>query len=194
MREDRTVAHLGYRGAQSGVTLLEMIVVVALISIMIGITFPAVGAGLESLRLRTGADDIVTTFNSALVRAERFQEAVEITISPARRLIETHSLLSNTVHKIELPKGIDIVRIIPAQLLDENSEAAPQPDQRFIVYPNGSVPRIAIDLANRRGTHRLIALDPITGVARETVFSGSFDEKTADEFLSSGTLNGGAAE
>jgi hypothetical protein len=150
-----------------------MIVVVALISLMIGITFPAVGAGLESVRLREGADDVVTSFNAALIRSERFQEAVEITISSARHAVETVSLVSGTKRRVDLPDGVNVVRVLPSDQVGDNSEAPESTDRKFILYPNGSVPRISIDLANRRGKHRLVSLDPITGVARQTAFSGT---------------------
>lgn len=171
---------------ESGVTLLEMIVVVALISLMIGITFPAVGAGLESLRLREGADDVVTSFNTALIRSERFQEAVEITISPARHAVETVSLGSGAKRRVDLPDGINVVQVLPFDQVGDNSEAPESTNRTFIIYPDGSVPRISIDLANRRGKHRLVSLDPITGVARQTAFSGSLDQQSAGGLLNQG--------
>ena len=166
---------------ESGVTLLEMIVVVALIALMIGITFPAVGAGLESLRLREGAEDVVTAFNSALIRSERLQQAMVITISPARRCVETQSLVSGTSKKVELPDGVNVISVFPSAQAAGSSNSADQKDRTFLVYPDGSVPRISLDLENRRGKHRLVSLDPITGVARQAAFSGVLDAQTAVE-------------
>ena len=47
----------------------------------------------------------------------------------------------------------------------------------FFIYPDGSVPSIVIDLVNSRGFHRLVAVDPITGIAREqAVLNGLVEE------------------
>jgi hypothetical protein len=158
-----------------------MIVVVALIAVMIGITFPSVGAGLESLRLREGADDVVTAFNSALIRSERLQQAMAITISPGRRLVETQSLVSGGSKKVELPDGVNVVNVFPSAPGDRSSGSADQKDRTFLIYPDGSVPRISLDLENRRGKHRLVSLDPITGVARQVALPGAADAQTVLE-------------
>jgi hypothetical protein len=34
----------------------------------------------------------------------------------------------------------------------------------FLLYPDGSVPRLGVELVNRRGVHRIVHVDPITGV------------------------------
>ena len=171
---------------EAGVTLLEMIVVVALIAVMIGITFPAIGAGLESLRLREGAEDIVTAFDSALIRSERLQQTMVITISPARRSIETRSLVSGASKKVELPDGVKVVGVFPSAQDGDRSDSADQKDRTFLVYPDGSVPGISLDLENRRGNHRLVSLDPITGVARQVAVSGALDSQTVAELANGG--------
>jgi len=162
--------------------------VVALIAVMIGITFSAVGAGLESLRLREGAQDVVSAFNAALVRSERLQEPIQITISPARRLVETQSIVSEAGKKVELPDGVNFLHIVPFASGAADSGGREQNDRTFIVYPDGSVPRISLELENRRGKRRLVSLDPITGVARETDFSGTLDPKVADSLVYAGEL------
>ena len=50
---------------RQGVTLLEMLIVVALIGLLAGISFPSVSAGLETLRLASAA--------SAPLNTSRFQ-------------------------------------------------------------------------------------------------------------------------
>ena len=151
---------------QAGVTLLEMMVVVGLIAVMIGVTFPAIASGLESLRLRTASQDIVTLLNAALTRANRDQDAVEIVISPHGRSITTQTVRSNVWRKVELPEGIQFARIIP-ELPSADDSSVNLDDRRLFIYPDGSVPNITVDLINKKGFHRLVAVDPITGVARE---------------------------
>lgn len=150
---------------ESGITLLEMLVVVTLIALMVGISFPSITTGLDSLRLRSAAGDVTSTFNVALVRADRWQEAVAITISPKGHFIRAESIRSHTVRRIDMPKEISILHIYPEPLGLDPTTA--QDDRQYIVYPNGAVPRITFELANDRGAHRFVILDPITGVARE---------------------------
>ena len=89
----------------SGVTLIELVVVVALISIMVGISFPAITSGIDSLRLNAAANSIVAFFNTGLSRAERRQQVVEITILKARNSLEMHSSEPGFVRTLELPEG-----------------------------------------------------------------------------------------
>ena len=150
----------------AGITLLEMMVVVALIAVMIGITFPAFASGLESIRLRGASDDIVATLNSALTRANRQQDAAEVIISPRNRSVVTEGVRTKFVRRTDLPDGISIARVLPLPDTTGDDSAA-QPDRHFFLYPDGSVPEITVDLVNRKGFHRLVSVDAITGVARE---------------------------
>ena len=55
---------------QRGITLIEMLIVVSLSGLMVGITFPSVSAGIDSLRITSTSDSIVSFLNGALNRAE----------------------------------------------------------------------------------------------------------------------------
>lgn len=151
---------------EAGVTLLEMMIVVALMALLIGITFPSVGAGLESLRLRSASEDIVAALNSALTRANRRQDAVQVIVSPARRSVLTQAVHGGAPRTVTLPDGIRIARVLP-DTREPVDDAGNPADRDFFIYPDGSVPSIVIDLVNNRGFHRLVSVDPITGVARE---------------------------
>jgi hypothetical protein len=94
------------------------------------------------------------------VRAGRREQAVEISISKAERTLSMASPGVRGETKIELPKSIAMVRILPE--LEEPTDAP----RRFIVYPGGTPPRIGVEIANTRGTHRIVRVDPITGVPR----------------------------
>ena len=43
-----------------GVTLIEMLIVVAIIGLIAGISFPAVSSGVDSLRLVSASDSLVS--------------------------------------------------------------------------------------------------------------------------------------
>ena len=49
-------------------------------------------------------------------------------------------------------------------LLLYTTPARPDQPRRYLLYPGGAPPRLGILLENRRGTRRMVVLDPITGV------------------------------
>ena len=59
-----------------------------------------------------------------------------------------------------LPDGVLIVGVHPVPV-----EGFNEARRVFYVYPGGTIPRIGVELANRRGARRLVRVDPTTGVA-----------------------------
>jgi prepilin-type N-terminal cleavage/methylation domain-containing protein len=149
------------RYSSAGVTLIEMLIVVAIIGLMVGVLFPSASSGVDSLRLNEASNKLVNFFNDALNRAERREQAVEISISKAGRTLSIRSpdLGEKT---FSLPQGISIAAILPEQ---EQAES-PEPPRRFMVYPGGTVPRVGVEIVNSRGARRIVRVDPITGVPR----------------------------
>jgi len=143
-----------------GVTLLELLIVVSLIGLLVGISYPSVSAGVDSLRLREAADGIAGLWNAALNRAERRQEIVEVEIAPAEGRLRLRSSGASEPQDFALSQGIRIRRLAP--------EAPAEPDQprRFALFPGGTLPRVVIELENRRGARRIVRLDPILGLPR----------------------------
>ena len=148
------------RPSRAGVTLIELLVVVTLISLLVGISFPAITSGIDSLRLSAATNSIVSFLNSGLDRAERRQQAVEITVSKTDRALEMRSTEAKFFRKLELPDGISITRVLPE--LPEN----PNAPRTFLLYPGSAAPRLGIELVNRRNVERMVRVDPITGVPR----------------------------
>lgn len=139
-----------------GITLIEMLIVVMIIGLIAGISFPAVSSGLDSLRLRSASDSLVSFLNGALNRAERRQEVAEIAISiPDNALRLTTPSLSR---ELDLPAGVTIRAVWP-KLPGETNEP-----RRFLLLPGGTVPRIGIEIANRKGVRRMVRVNPMTGV------------------------------
>jgi len=137
-----------------------MMVVVGLISLMIGISFPAITSGIDSLRLKAATNSVVSFLNAGLSRAERRQQVVEITISRPDNSIEMQSSEPGFTRKLQMPEGVSIVQVLP--LLPENPDAVRQ----FFLYPGGTVPPFGVQLINRRNVQRVVRVDPITGVPR----------------------------
>lgn len=134
---------------QSGVTLLEMLIVVTLIALLAGVSYPSISSGIESLRLRSASDSIVAFLNTAIDRADRRQQAVEIRISPRENGLSARSADAVFARDLALPPDVHM---------------ANPSDARFLLYPGGTVPPITIELVSTGGRHRIVRVDPITGV------------------------------
>lgn len=133
---------------RSGVTLIEMLVVVAIAGAIVSIVLPAFASGLDNMRLSQGADSVAAFINGGLNRVERRQQAMEIAISPGENLIWLRSADSSFVRKLELPDGVRIEGDL----------------RRYLLLPGATAPRFGVQLANRRDRRRIVSVDPITGV------------------------------
>jgi prepilin-type N-terminal cleavage/methylation domain-containing protein len=131
-----------------GVTLVELLVVVAIVGAMVSIAMPSFTSGLDGLRLSQAADSVAAFLNGGLNRVERRQEVVEISVAPRENRIEMRSADGKFTRRVELPDGVRV-------------EGQPL---RLLLLPGATAPRVGIQLANQRGSRRVVRLDPITGV------------------------------
>jgi prepilin-type N-terminal cleavage/methylation domain-containing protein len=143
---------------QAGVTLIEMMIVVTLIALVAGLSYPTVSSGLETLRLRSASDAIVALLNTSVERADRRQQAVEIQITPGFVIARSADGAFN--RRIDIAQPIRITDILP------HVPASSDDTRRILVYPGGSPPRIGIELSTVAGRKRLVSIDPITGVTQ----------------------------
>ncbi|HEY3840255.1 MAG TPA: prepilin-type N-terminal cleavage/methylation domain-containing protein [Bryobacteraceae bacterium] len=141
-----------------GITLLELLVVLAIIALMVGISVPATVNGLSSIRLRSAADDVSSFLNSALNRSERREQMMEVFVFPKQARLEADSTEPGFVRTLDMPPGISIAGDNP---------------QRIVLMPGSAPPRVAIDLFNDHGIHRVVKLDPVTGVPEVVVAQGA---------------------
>jgi prepilin-type N-terminal cleavage/methylation domain-containing protein len=148
--------------ASRGVTLIEMLIVVTIVSLVAGITYPALTSGVDSLRLNSASRSIVSFFNNGLNRAERRQQPIQITIDKPGNFLFMRSTGPTFGQKLTLPDGVTILKILPEQQVDE---ALPR---TFMLYPGGTVPPFGVLLQNRRKAIRLVQVDPMTGVPEVT--------------------------
>ena len=154
---DRKGAIRGRRG----VTLVEMVVVVAIIALIVGLSFPAASAGLDNVRMVAASDSVATFLNAAVNRAERHQQPVELVVYPQEGRLALYSNEPGFTKELTMPDGVTIEGVLPA----EESGDASQP-RRFLFIPGATVPGISIQLKNRRDAHRRVHLDPMTGFPR----------------------------
>jgi len=142
-----------------GITLVELVVVMALLGLLAGITFPTVSSGLDALRLNAASNSLVSFFNAALNQAERRQQAVEVTIWKTEHKLRLRSVEPGFARSLELPAGVIIRAVLPPLPQEED-----QPVRYIILYPGGALPRFGVEIASPKGGRRLVQVDPITGV------------------------------
>lgn len=147
------VRKLSNGGIRRGVTLIEMMVVVAIVAMMAGIAFPALTSGLDGIRLRSAADSVASFLNTALNRAERRQDVIAVVVSPKLNRLALLSSEPGYVRTLEMPSGIAI---------------AGDAERRLVLMPGGSFPRFSIDLVNSKGAKKRVAIDAITGAPQIT--------------------------
>ena len=137
--------------SQSGVTLIELLIVVMIIAVIAGISFPALTSGLSSVRLNSASGSAASFFTSAMNRVERTETAAAVVISPKENRISTYTAASGEKPEktLNMPQGINI----------EGDEP-----QRFLLEPGGAFPRIALVLRSDKGARRSVKIDPATGV------------------------------
>jgi prepilin-type N-terminal cleavage/methylation domain-containing protein len=136
---------------QSGVTLIEMLIVVSIIGIIAGVSFPAMTAGLASVRLSSASGSAASFLTAAMNRVERRELAAAIVITPKENQMAVYTAASgsNPDTTLRMPQGVAI----------EGDEP-----RRFLLQPGGTFPRITLVLRNERGARRSVRIDPATGV------------------------------
>ena len=141
-----------------GITLMELMVVLAIIVLVVGISFPNTMAGLANIRLASATGSIAAFLNAGMNHAERRQQPVELPVSIPENSLAMRSPEPGYFKKLDLPQGISVKAVWPA-LAEESDEP-----RRFLFMPGGVPPRIGIEIADRRGSRRSVRVDPITGV------------------------------
>src|SRR5947207_7237795 len=143
-----------------GVTLIEMMVVAAIIGLLAATSFPSASAGIESVRLVSATDSVATFLNAAVNRVERRQQPIELIVSPRENRIWLYSNEPGFTRELKMADSIVIEGVLPP--VEEDADGA----RRFLLMPGATIPGIGVQLANRRGAHRIVRLDPMTGFPR----------------------------
>jgi prepilin-type N-terminal cleavage/methylation domain-containing protein len=137
--------------SQSGVTLIEMLIVMMIVSVIAGVSFPALTSGLSSVRLSSASGSAASFLTSAMNRVQRRELASAIVITPKENQIAVYTAASGDKPdtRLLMPKGVTI----------EGDEP-----RRFLLEPGGAFPRITLVLRNEKGARRSVRIDPATGV------------------------------
>ncbi len=147
--------------SRRGVTLIEMVVVMTLLGLLVSVTYPSIATGVDSLRLNSAAESIASFMNAGVNHAERRRVPVMVEVSKDDNALRMSSTETDWTRKLEMPDGIVVQGVEPAP------PAPPEYENRlfrFVLYPGGTPPRIAVTIENQRRARRIVRLDPVTGV------------------------------
>ncbi|MCS7043241.1 MAG: prepilin-type N-terminal cleavage/methylation domain-containing protein [Bryobacteraceae bacterium] len=145
---------------ERGLTLLETLIVLVVVSLLVGLAYPGIGAGLDSLRLRSAADGAAGLIAQAMTRVERRQAPLELIVDRAAGTLQAVDPAGGFVRQMRLEPGLRIVEILPPI-------AAPGEEtvRSFLLAPGEPYPALGIVIGNPRGQQRLVRIDPLTAAA-----------------------------
>jgi len=150
-------------GPQSGVTLIEMLVVVGIIGLIAAVTAPSVASGLDAVRMASATESVATFLNAAVNHAQRRELPIELVFSFKENKLDMYSNEPGFSRELKLPDGVLLDAVLPKTEDDE------QGVRRIILMPGAAAPGIGVQLANRRGSKRIVRLDPMTGFPRTEI-------------------------
>ena len=138
---------------RSGVTLLEMMIVVTIIATLVSVSFPALTAGLAGIRLKSASGSVASFLTAAMNNVERREQPAAIVVAPKENLLAVYTAASGEKpsETLKMPAGIAI----------EGDEP-----RRFMLFPGGAFPRIMIALRSEKGGRKSIEIDPVTSVPK----------------------------
>lgn len=143
-----------------GLTLLELLIVLMVVSLLVGITYPSIGAGLDSLKLRAEADRAAALLTQGITRVERAQAPLELMVDRAAGRVALRDLHGRLARQLDLAAGVRIAGILPPV-----PGAGDETARLLLLVPGEPFPAIGLLLANTRGQRRLVRIDPLTAMA-----------------------------
>lgn len=146
----------------AGHTLLELLVVLALIAAAASLVLPVTVRGYSSFKLRLAAASVGRLFQQAKSRAV-FEGKTYLVIFPpsaglARELILTRDD-GRTLHQLALPGGVSLTGRRGKEEWSEQIESLP-------FYPDGTCEALELDLKNSARFSLRLEVDPMTARAR----------------------------
>ena len=138
---------------ERGITLIELLVAMAIVALMVSISYPTMTRGLDGIRLKTAVDRAGTFFNAARQAADRRQRPVQFTVDPERNQLTTLSADGSWEDHL---------------VLDERTKVAfPSKVQSLILYPGDPPPEFRLFLKAPDGTGAGLKINVFTGVPEE---------------------------
>ncbi len=133
------------RPAEKGFTLLELLVVLAVVALAGSVVAFGVGGGLENLRLRTASKQLVALLRHARDQAASLKTRTSVIADQDGRLVSLQGIKGS----FELPDGVNVKESASIEF-----------------FPSGGSSGGEIVLENRRGRSFKVRVDRLTGVPK----------------------------
>jgi prepilin-type N-terminal cleavage/methylation domain-containing protein len=144
------------RDGQAGFTLIELVILTAILSILFGIGVPRFRGSLEAARLQAAADTLVRAADLARKNAEAKGRMVVLSWDSGSSTVEVK--WSAESPSAAATSGQDSTAVIlAAKIPPEYSLRWGKPQVPF--YPDASAEPCVIEIANSRGTRVFVHID-----------------------------------
>src|SRR5262249_24944044 len=120
-----------------GITLLELLVVMAIVGMILAISFPSVTTGLDGVRLQAMARRLAAFVNVVRGQVDREQSPVEIRIDLESNQVSAVTADGKWERDLKIENGIRIAGVWPVS----EASGADARVRRFIVIPGVPPPR-----------------------------------------------------
>ena len=152
------------RSQEAGVTLLELMIVLAILALAVSLVAPRFGRWSDEWTLRSAAERVAQTLRYARTRALFEQSYYVVEIDPGTHLVRVFNPASGFLRGFALPRGVAV----------DDGEHPPPPVMRVLFPPSGVVEERTLWLSNQRGSKFRVHMDFLLGApAIEAVKQGS---------------------
>jgi general secretion pathway protein H len=133
-----------------------MLVVIALISVLLALVFPSVGAGMRTLELRSSAQKLAAAMKFARDQAVHRQRYFQLEIDREAGMVSVTDTQNGEKRSFDFPASVRVRQILP------EDPGAASPARGFLFSPDGDAPPFQIILENQ-ARQIAVTMDPLTG-------------------------------
>jgi prepilin-type N-terminal cleavage/methylation domain-containing protein len=143
---------------KKGVTLIELVIVFAIIAIAAVLLAPNIGAWLPNYRLRSTTRDIVSTMRVAQMKAVSNNFQYRVNLNPGDVGANSYKLEYYNTGGNWLPDGA--IQALPSGIIISDNTL---PNDRAEFNPNSTSSSGSVTLQNSKGSQKRITLTAATG-------------------------------
>ena len=147
-----------------GVTLLELVIVLALISLVVALAAPQFANWIDEWRLRSAAERTAQAIRYARTRAVFEQNYYLVEVNATTERVQVADAAADTVRQFALPSGTRV---------DDGEEPRPAL-VRLLIPPSGDLEERNLWLTDRRGRQFRIHVDFLQGNAAVEAVNPAF--------------------
>ncbi len=145
---------LGRARQDAGVTLLELLIVLALMSLLVGLLAPRIGRATDNWRLRRAGEHVAQILRYARTRALYEGRYYVVEIRPEENRVRLLGASSGLIREYLLPGDVRF---------GEEASPASFSVMRLVFSPSGAVGERTLWLRNREGSEVKIHLNLLLG-------------------------------